>query len=236
MKRFYADVAVEEGAGGWRVTLDGRPIRTQKGAAQVVPSRALADLLAGEWRAQGDTIDPRGFIFRDMADLAIDVIRPDRAATVAKLLSYADTDTLCYRAEPDEPLWHRQQALWEPLLAACEARHSVTFERTSGIVHKPHDPATMAALGARLEGEDDFTLAALLTLASLAGSLVVALAALEPGADAPALYAAANAEEDWQAELWGWEQEAEKVRVLRLEAFEKAAQFAAAITRLEAGA
>ncbi|KLE33760.1 ATP12 family protein [Aurantiacibacter luteus] len=229
MKRFYADVAVEEAEGGWRISLDGRPIRTQRGGAQVVPTRAVAELLAAEWRAQGETIDPRGFVFRDMADLAIDVIRPDREATIAKLLGYAETDTLCYRAEPDEPLWHRQQALWEPLLTACEARHGVRFERTSGIVHKAHGEASMATLRARLEGEDDFTLAALLTLTSLAASLVVGLAALEPQADPAALYAAANAEEDWQAELWGWDHEAEAARAIRLAAFEKAAEFAAAV-------
>ena len=42
MKRFYKKVAVEEAEGGWRMTLDGRPIRTQGGAAQIVPTRALA--------------------------------------------------------------------------------------------------------------------------------------------------------------------------------------------------
>ena len=229
MKRFYREVATRQADGGWRVTLDGRPVRTQKGGWQVVPARTMAELLADEWRVQGETIDPRSFVFRDMADLAIDVIRPDRAATIAKLLGYADTDTLCYRAEPDEPLWHRQQALWEPLVIACETRHGLRLERTSGIVHKPHDEATMASLRALLESEDEFTLAALLTLASLATSLVVGLVALEQGADPAALYAAANAEEDWQAGLWGWDHEAEAVRAIRLAAFEKAAGFAAAI-------
>ena len=47
MKRFWKDVSVEEAEGGWRVTLDGRPIRTQAGGApQVVPARALAEALA----------------------------------------------------------------------------------------------------------------------------------------------------------------------------------------------
>ena len=229
MRRFYKEVGVEQAEGDWRVTLDGRPIRTQKGGTQLVPTRAAAELLAAEWRAQGETIDPRSFVFRDLADLAIDVVRPDRDATIVKLLGYVETDTLCYRAEPDEPLWHRQQALWEPLVTACEASHGVRLERTSGIVHKPHGEATMAALRARLESEDDFTLAALLTLASLAASLVVGLAALGPDADPVSLYAAANAEEDWQAELWGWDHEAEATRALRLEAFEKAATFAAAV-------
>ena len=112
MKRFYKDVSIEETGGGFRVTLDGRPIMTQGGAAQVVPTRALAEALADEWRTQGEEIDPKAFALRDLADFAIDHVVPDPAASVARLLPYAETDTLCYRADPDEPLYRRQQELW----------------------------------------------------------------------------------------------------------------------------
>jgi chaperone required for assembly of F1-ATPase len=133
---------------------------------------------------------------------------------------------LCYRADPDEPLYRRQQALWEPLLAALEARHGVKLERVSGIVHRTQPSETLAKLRAVLETRDDFTLAALSALAPLAASLTVALAALEADADVPALFAAANAEQDWQAEQWGWEWQAEEDRAKRLAAFEAAARFA----------
>jgi chaperone required for assembly of F1-ATPase len=229
MKRFYADAAVEETGGGFRVTLDGRAVKTQGGRPQIVPTRALADLLAGEWAAQGEEIDPAGFPFRDFADYAIDQVRQDRAETLAALLAYAETDTLCYRADPDDPLHRRQRDLWEPLLAAAEARHGVRFERASGIVHLPQPPETLAALGRALDGESEFTLAALRSLASLAHSLTVALPALDPGADPATLFAAANAEEDWQAEQWGWEWTAEERRARRLADFEKAARFARAV-------
>ena len=226
MKRFWKEVSVEEHDGAWRVLLDGRPIRTQGGAAQTVPKRPLAEAMAGEWRRQGEKVDPAGFPLRDLADYAIDHVRPDRDATVAGLLAYAETDTLCYRADPDEPLHRRQRELWEPLLAALEEREGIVLERVSGIRHRPQPEATMARLRAALAAHDDFTLSALHALAPLAASLTVALAALEPGADPAALFAAANCEEDWQAELWGWDAEAERARAIRLAAFEAAAEFA----------
>jgi chaperone required for assembly of F1-ATPase len=226
MKRFWKDVSVVEADGGWRVALDGKPIRTQRGGAQVVSSRALAEALVDEWRAQGDEVDAKAFVLRDLADYAIDQVRPDRAAVIAKLRAYAETDTLCYRADPDEPLYRRQQELWEPLVARFEARHGVRLERVSGIVHRPQPPETLARLRSVLEAFDDFTLAALATLAPLAASLTVALEALEPGADAAALFAAANCEEDWQAEQWGGDALAEDARARRLRTFEAAAEFA----------
>jgi chaperone required for assembly of F1-ATPase len=226
MKRFWKQVTVEPAEGGYRVTLDGRPIRTQGGKPQVVPTTALAEALAEEWRAQGEEVDPRGFSLRDLADFALDHVRTDREATIAKLLTYGETDTLCYRADPDEPLYKRQRELWDPLLAALEARHGVKLEPHSGIVHRAQPAAAMARLREILDTHDDFMLAALHTLASLAASLTVALAALEPETDPATLFAAANCEQDWQAEQWGWEWEAEEDRARRLAAFEAAARFA----------
>src|SRR5690606_27286426 len=102
------------------------------------------------------------------------------------------------------------------------------FQRVSGIVHRAHPPETLATLRAMLESANPFQLAALINLASLGASLVVALAAIEPDANAEELFAAANCEEDWQAEQWGWDAEAEKRRAARLAGFVAAARFAAA--------
>ncbi len=225
MKRFYKDVTSEKTQGGWRVTLDGRPVKTQKGSAQIVPSAALASAMAAEWAAQGEDLDPSTLPLRDMADVALDVIAADPAAEVASILRFGETDTLCYRAEPGDALFERQEQLWEPLLTKAEARHGVRFERISGVIHRAQPEATLSALRGMLEGQDAFTLSALKTLSSLAASLVVALEALEDDADAEALWASANAEEDWQAELWGWEEEARERRDRKQAEFARAMEF-----------
>jgi chaperone required for assembly of F1-ATPase len=226
MKRFYKDVTVAADAAGWRVLLDGRGIKTAAGAAQVVPSQALAEAMAAEWSGQSEELDPRLFLLRDLADYAIDVVGADRAAVIHSVLRFAETDTLCYRADAGEALWDRQQEVWEPLLTAAEARWDVHFERIDGVIHRPQPPATLQRLQAVLAAESNFTLAALNTLASLAASLVIALAAIAPGADAAALWDAANLEEDWQAELWGWDADAEALRARRFGDFAGAVGFA----------
>ena len=226
MKRFWTEAAVSETGGTFGVTLDGRAVKTQGGRVLAVPSSALAEALAAEWAAQGAVIDPAKFALRDLADLAIDVIAPDRAAAISALLRFAETDTLCYRAEPDEPLHQRQVELWEPLLSHAEARLDLHFSRISGVIHQPQPPETLRRLEQVLAAECDFALAALTTLASLAASLVIALAALQPGADPVALWNAANLEEDWQAELWGQDSDAMALRARRLGIFSAALLFA----------
>ncbi|KUR70067.1 molecular chaperone [Novosphingobium fuchskuhlense] len=227
MKRFYKAVTVAAGGTGFRVMLDGRPLRTVGGRAQIVPTAPLAEALAAEWSGQGEEIDPARFVFRDLADYALDVIVPGKAAVVDELIPYAETDTLCYRAEPDEALGIRQRAVWDPLLTAAEARWQVQFVRVAGIMHRPQPDQTLARLREDLESRDGFTLAAVKTTTSLAASLVLGLMAVEPGADVDALWDAANLEEDWQAELWGKDEEAQARRARRHAAFAAAARFAA---------
>lgn len=226
MKRFYKDaVVVPEGA-GWRVMLDGRAVKTQGGRQQVAPNAALAKALSAEWAAQGEEIDPALFVLRDLTDYALDVVAADRAGSRAALLCFAETDTLCYRAEPDEPIYVRQMALWEPLLTTAEMRWDVHFERVSGIIHRPQPAATLQRFEAVLAAQDDFACAALNTLASLSASLVIALAALEPGADLDSLWQASELEADWQVEQWGEDYEATARQEKRQAAFVAAARFA----------
>lgn len=226
MKRFYREVTVAPAGEGWRVLLDGRGIKTAGGSEQIVPGSALADAMAAEWSGQGEEIDTSAFILRDLADYAIDIVAPARDAAIQGLLRYAETDTLCYRAEAGEALHERQLEVWEPLLAAAETRWDVHFNRIEGIMHRPQPRETLERMRAVLAAEGDFALSALNTLASLAASLVIGLAALAPDAEAETLWNAANLEEDWQAELWGKDAEAEARRERRFANFAAAMRFA----------
>ncbi|MEE4317639.1 MAG: ATP12 family protein [Erythrobacter sp.] len=228
IRRFYNEVTLAENAGGFQVMLDARGVKTVGGRPQIAPTRALGEALAAEWRRQGEKIDPQSLPLRDMADYAIDIVASGPAAVAEGLIAYAETDTLCYRADPDEPLHARQQEMWEPLLASFEAAHGISLTRVSGVLHRPQPPASLAALKARLAALQPFALAGVEAMAKLAASLVIALAALDAeGEDAPlALWQAACLEEEWQAELWGRDAEAEERRARREADFLRACGFA----------
>ena len=227
MKRFYKAVGVQEADAGWQVMLDGRGIKTVKGSAQLLPTEALAHALASEWDAQGEKIDPASLPMRDLADYAIDVVAPATQPIAETLVAYADTDTLLYRADPDEPLYARQLELWEPIVRELESEAGVAFERVSGIVHRPQPPETLDTMRTRLGGFDPFALAGLEAMVNLAASLITGLSAARPDADIEALWQAASLEEEWQAEHWGREEEGEARRAKRHADFKRAARFVA---------
>lgn len=225
MKRFYKSVDVTKADDGWQITLDGRGIKTAKGAAQIVPSRALADLLASEWDSQGEKLDPATFPMRDMADYALDIIAEDRAKIAQTLTQFGDTDTLLYRADPDEPLYKRQIEVWEPIVTAFEEREGIALTRISGIIHKPQSKAALAHLNTRLAKQTPCVLAGIEAMTNLAASLIVGLSAGEGAHDPMELWQAASLEEDWQADEWGRDEEAEERRAKRQADFLKAYEF-----------
>jgi chaperone required for assembly of F1-ATPase len=218
MKRFYDEVAVQTaGNDGWQVTLDRRGIKTVKGTPQIVPTQALARELASEWIAQGEELDASLFPKRDAVDYAIDVIAPDPAELASNLVDYGDTDTLLYRADPEDALYVRQQEVWEPIVKGFEAREGITLTRVSGIMHRPQDEATIAHLRGRLSALNPFVLAGVEVMSNLAASLTIGLCASETDEidEAISLWAAACLEEEWQSDLWGRDHEEDNRRAKR---------------------
>lgn len=226
MKRFWTEVAVDADR---VVTLDGRPVRTPGRVPLALPTDALAALVAAEWRAVPETVDPRAMPLTGLANAAIDRIAPAPAPFAAGLAAYGDSDLLYYRAETPDPLIDRQKAAWDPWLDWARARYDVHFEATAGIVHRAQPPATLARLGEAVAALDPFRLAGLSPVVTITGSLVLALALVERAGDADSLWAAAHVDEDWQAEMWGEDSLATQARANKRREFDAASAFLSAL-------
>lgn len=222
MKRFWKDVTVDAERG---VRLDDRPVRTPGRAPLMLPTAALAEAVAEEWRSVDGDIDPRAMPLTGLANAAIDRVTPDSAAFAAGLAAYGESDLLCYRAESPPDLVDRQVALWDSPLEWARDRYDVHFEIVAGVMHRPQPDATIERLGAAIAARAAFELAPLSPIVTITGSLVLALALAERAMDAEAVWAAANLDEDWQAEQWGEDDLAIKARETRQRDFEAAALF-----------
>jgi len=222
MKRFWKDVTVDAERG---VRLDDRPVRTPGRVPLLLPTAALAEAVADEWREVTDDIDPRAMPLTGLANAAIDRIAPGPAAFAAGLAAYGESDLLCYRADSPPDLVARQAALWDPPLDWARDRYDVHFEIVAGVMHRPQPEATTERLGAALAARHPFELAPLSPIVTITGSLVLALALAEDAMETEAVWAAANLDEDWQAEHWGEDDLAVKARETRQRDFEAAARF-----------
>lgn len=223
MKRFYKDVSVKEEDDAFRILLDDRTLKTQSKATVELPTRALAEAVAQEWAAQNDEIDPPNMLLTRLAFAAIDGVKGNRRKVADHALSFGRTDLLCYRAERPEELVARQAAVWNPLLDWAAERFGAQLIATTGIAFVEQPPEVLVALEQAIVRTDDFALAALHTVATITGSLVLALALSEGHLDAEEAFAAATLDETFQFEKWGMDAEAQ-TRLNRLSAELSAAE------------
>lgn len=224
MKRFWKVAEVVED-GGFGVALDGRPVKTPSRAGLTVPTRRLAEAIAAEWSAVGETVDPRAMPLTGLANAAIDRVAPDCEAFAAGLAQYGETDLLCYRAEGPAALVGRQELAWGPLLAWARRRFDVDFYVTASIIHQRQPRATVERLAFAVTALDAFRLAGLAPLVTIGGSLVAALAVLEDAETAGEAWDAVSFDEQWQLEKWGADAEAVAALDARRHDFMAAARF-----------
>ena len=217
MRRFWKEVSVEAADGGCGIRLDGRPVRTPARAELNVPSEALAESIAEEWRAVEGEIDPRAMPLTGLSNAAIDRVAPDVRLFAGGLARYAEGDLACYRADWPPELVQRQAEAWDSLLGWARRRYDVDFSTTSGLMHVPlaHEVCAL----------DAFRLAGLSPLVTIGGSLVGGLAVLEKAMTADEAWGAVSIDDRWQLEQWGSDTEAEQALENRRRDFLAAARF-----------
>jgi len=215
-KRFYTTADFAPAAQGFALRLDGRGAHTPAKNPLVVPTRALAALVAAEWAGQGATIDPAAMPATRITNSAIDGVAGAMSETRAELAAYGETDLLFYRAGAPETLVAAQAAAFDPVLDWAHETFGVRFILAEGIIHVRQPERSLATMRAALEGVDDpFRLAALHVVTTLTGSILLALAVARGAVAAPQAWRAAHVDEDFQIGQWGEDDEAMARRAAR---------------------
>ena len=214
MKRFYKSVSVDDGNA---ILLDGRTLKTPRGGALDLPTRSLAEAIAEEWRVQGGEIDPQSMPLTKLANTAIDGITPRRDEVIAEIVAFAKHDHLCYRTDAPQELARRQSEAWDKLLDWAAECYGAPLMTAKGVTSIAQPESSIAALRKAVEAFDPFALAALHVIASISGSLVLALAVADRHLSAAEAFERSQIDERFQAEKWGLDTEAE-ARAKRLAA------------------
>lgn len=217
-RRFWSDVGIRPDDGGWAVTLDGKPLHTPGKLTLLLPSKALAKAIAEEWRAQTGVIEPLTMPLTRAANSAVERVTPQHAAVAGMLSEYGAADLLCYRAKAPPSLVARQVEAWDPLLVWAAELAGTRLTTTQGIVHVTQPAAALAPLRQRVEALDPFALTALHDLVTLPASLVLGLAVLAGRISADDAHHLSRIDEVFQAEQWGFDDEAQQAAEARLEA------------------
>lgn len=207
-KRFYTDVSVATGEGGWLVHLDGRSVKTPAKKLLQVPTKALAELLAAEWDAQGERINAPAMPANRLCFVAIDLMGDAHGATVAEVTRYASTDQLCFRAPDPSDLVAAQAAAWDPMLDWAKRELGVELRSGTGVLPIDQDAAALQAVHARAAALDVWRLTALAHATAVCSSAVLGFALLEGERGGDEVFALSIIDEAYQTAQWGHDEEA----------------------------
>lgn len=216
-KRFYKEVSVGRDEGeGFAILLDGRAVKTPAKQVLAVPTQGLADLLAAEWDAQVESIDPGTMPVTRLVNSALDGVAKDIRGVFDDILNFAGTDMLCYRAEQPEGLVARQHEHWDHVLGWMAETFGARFIVAEGVIHQSQPQAAISAFAEALRAyATPLGLSALHAMTTLTGSAILPLAIAERRLAVTDAWALAHLDEDWQIEHWGTDDEAFKRRELR---------------------
>ena len=204
-RRFYKAVSVVERDGGFGVALDERTLKTPGGATFVAQTRALAQLCADEWAAQGEFIAPITMPVSQLAFAALD--RKSREELYDYVVPFGETDLLCHRAESPVELVARQAEVWDPIVAWSRDALGVSLPVVNGIIAARVAPTELTKLRAHAEALDDFRLTALSQATGIAGSVLIGFALVRGAITSEQAFEAAALDNLWSLEKWGEDEE-----------------------------
>jgi chaperone required for assembly of F1-ATPase len=224
-RKFFQEARAEAAGDGFRLLLDGKPVKTPRGRVLIVPTAALAEALAAEWNALEAVVDPARLPLTRLVNTALDGLAQSRALVLQDLARYAGSDLICYRSLEPDALAQREAAAWDPLIAWARDVLGGDLVVTTGVIHRAQSEDAIDALAASAVALDDFALTALHTATGVTGSLVIALALVHGRVDAAEAWRLSAIDETFQAERWGRDEEAEARAANHQAALQDAARF-----------
>lgn len=212
MKKFYKEVTVREESGGYTVCLDERPVKTPAKNALLMPTPALAEAVADEWRTDAEEIDPAAMILTRLANSAVDRVSAHRESVIDEIAGFAETDLVCYRASAPPGLKDRQDREWRPLLDWLKKDRGIDLQVTDSVLPITQNQGDLDVLRNAVASYDDYALSALHMVTSACGSVVLGLATADGKIDGETAWALSLLEETFQINEWGEDPEATKRR------------------------
>ena len=207
MKKFYTVVSTEKCEGGYNILLDSRTLKTQGKVPLFAPNEDIANRVVREWADQTDMIVPDTMPFTQVLSTKIDRIAQNRNAITEVLLKYVDTDLLCYLAATPEGLVQAQKEKWacwrfwfEETFGGAES-----LKTTTDLKACKQEPSIHKNIEKYITSLDDDHYTVFQLIASMSGSLLLAMAFTAGKAGCDEVFEAMYVEEHFKDALYNAE-------------------------------
>lgn len=210
---------------GWHIVWRDVPLQTPKKKTITISNEKLANTCLQEWLPLKALPKPKDLPLTSFIFIAKDLIEADVDYFVDEFVAYANKDMLFYRADNDEKLLQKQQALWNPHVDWFKEQHLVQITLAAGVMPIDQDEELSNVVRGLVEGLNTEQLAAAYQLLGITGSAILTFRLLADLNLSEDIWQAANLEQMHQVEHWGLDYEAEDKLKQRRQDYDAAIRF-----------
>ncbi|EMP33086.1 ATP synthase mitochondrial F1 complex assembly factor 2 [Chelonia mydas] len=229
-KRFYQNVSISQGEGGFEINLDHRKLKTPQAKLFTVPSEALAIAVATEWDSQQDTIKSYTMHLGSRAGwwsvqqraldpgegrqwkLFLSVAGSIRIEAYGRYLLFKYWTPLAipetglaarYRVEEPAGLVELQKNEWDPMIEWAEKRYNVEIGSSTSIMG-PNIPArTKDTFTSHLASYNMWALQGIEYVITQLKSLILSMGLIDRHIPVEKAVLLSRLEEEFQIQHWG---------------------------------
>lgn len=194
---------VSKTSSGFVVNCDEKSLVTPAGITLALPTKALAEDVAEEWRAQKEPPKPETMPMTQLAVTAIDIVPTKRDDVIASIVAYAESDLLCHHAEEPAELVEEQRNVWLPWLEWTKDKYGTALHVVQGIMPVIQPKASLEAFRQVVGTYDNYYLVGLQQVVGVTGSLLLGLALVGNAATVDQVFKAAELDSLFQMKKWG---------------------------------
>ena len=213
MKKNWKTVKVKEkSVNSYEILLDNNILRTPLKNELIISNAKIAEEICKEWNQDIKFLNTDDMVFYGIISTSIDKIFDNRKQYIDDVLGFVDTDLICYRADKPVDLVQWQSKNWDPIILKVEKYINNKINISEGIMPLRQDKEIHLKITTFLTKFSDLEIAVLHRITNITGSIFLTLCILKNDKIKKNAFELSCLDELWQAENWGYEEEASKNR------------------------
>ena len=213
MKKNWKTVHVKEKSiNSYEILLDNNILKTPLKNELIISNAKIAEEIYKEWNQDTKFVNTDNFVFYGIISTSIDKIFDNRKQYIDDVLDFIDTDLICYRADKPIDLVQWQRKNWDPIICKVEKYINHKINTFKGIMPLRQDKEIHLKITLFLTKFSDLEIAVLHRITNITGSIFLTLCILKNDKIKKNAFELSYLDELWQAENWGYEEEASENR------------------------
>jgi len=209
MKKFWKTIEIKKvSSKEFYILLDNKKLKTPLKNELILSNHLMAKEVLKEWDQSSDIINTDDLVFYGLLSTAIDKVREEKNSYINDIINFIDTDLICYRADNPIDLVSFQNKHWDPIILLIEKYINTNLSVFKGVMPSQQNSKVHHKIKNLVVELSNIQISVLHRITNLIGSVFLALCILKKDLSNKQAFELSFLDELWQAENWGYEEDA----------------------------